>query len=585
MARKRRTKRDNAQWYRVDLHLHTPGSNDYLEPKVSYLDILQKAERCGLDIIAFTDHNTVAGIKGLRKEVEELELLAELNRIRPDERQRLEEFRRLLKKILLLPGFELTATLGFHILGIFPPQTTLRELEHILLNLRVPPTKLDVGATEVGATVDVLTAYRIINESGGLVIAAHANSSHGVAMQGFNFGGQTKIAYTQDPNLHALEVTDLESKRRRTTAKFFNGSKPEYPRRMHCIQGSDAHRINRDPEDKNRLGIGDRVTEVNLPDPSFEALKELFLGNDFSRTRPYRPAQAPFDHVQEARKQGTNIVQSFHETMTRRGGHLHAILCDICAFANTNGGTIFVGLSDNPKDLVKGISKPKSEINTIRNEVEKKITPPLEVQIDEQETQGKKVLQISVPVGDDPPYAIDDNRIYVRDETDTNLAVRDEIVALVKRNLRAKGEFNEVAEEAAQPTSQSSLPVQDGLCSEPKTGVEIVLVENRKGVNYYSLRDLRNGDIVHNVTRKSARKLWQYALTEHETNAVDAKKVDWYGNVGIWKKYKRAGQMRYDLVQRDAKNKLYVYYGVTEDGLHGPWQKMFDSLEDNVNGA
>ncbi len=585
MARKRRTKRDNAQWYRVDLHLHTPGSNDYLEPKVSYLDILQKAERCGLDIIAFTDHNTVAGIKGLRKEVEELELLAELNRIRPDERQRLEEFRRLLKKILLLPGFELTATLGFHILGIFPPQTTLRELEHILLNLRVPPTKLDVGATEVGATVDVLTAYRIINESGGLVIAAHANSSHGVAMQGFNFGGQTKIAYTQDPNLHALEVTDLESKRRRTTAKFFNGSKPEYPRRMHCIQGSDAHRINRDPEDKNRLGIGDRVTEVNLPDPSFEALKELFLGNDFSRTRPYRPAQAPFDHVQEARKQGTNIVQSFHETMTRRGGHLHAILCDICAFANTNGGTIFVGLSDNPKDLVKGISKPKSEINTIRNEVEKKITPPFEVEIDEQETQGKKVLQISVSVGDDPPYAIDDNRIYVRDETDTNLAVRDEIVALVKRNLRAKGEFNEVAEEAAQPTSQSSLPVQDGLCSEPKTGVEIVLVENRKGVNYYSLRDLRNGDIVHNVTRKSARKLWQYALTEHETNAVDAKKVDWYGNVGIWKKYKRAGQMRYDLVQRDAKNKLYVYYGVTEDGLHGPWQKMFDSLEDNVNGA
>lgn len=585
MARKRRTKRDNAQWYRVDLHLHTPGSNDYLEPKVSYLDILQKAERCGLDIIAFTDHNTVAGIKGLRKEVEELELLAELNRIRPDERQRLEEFQRLLKKILLLPGFELTATLGFHILGIFPPQTTLRELEHILLNLRVPPAKLDVGATEVGATVDVLTAYRIINESGGLVIAAHANSSHGVAMQGFNFGGQTKIAYTQDPNLHALEVTDLESKRRRTTVKFFNGSKPEYPRRMHCIQGSDAHRINRDPEDKNRLGIGDRVTEVNLPEPSFEALKELFLGNDFSRTRPYRPAQAPFDHVQEARKQGTNIVQSFHETMTRRGGHLHAILCDICAFANTNGGTIFVGLSDNPKDLVKGINKPKSEINTIRNEIEKRITPPLEVEIDEQETQGKKILQISVSVGDDPPYAIDDNRIYVRDETDTNLAVRDEIVALVKRNLRAKGEFNEVAEEAAQPTSQSSLPVQDGLCSEPKTGVEIVLVENRKGVNYYSLRDLRNGDIVHNVTRKSARKLWQYALTEHETNAVDAKKVDWYGNVGIWKKYKRAGQMRYDLVQRDVKNKLYVYYGVTEDGLHGPWQKMFDSLEDNVNGA
>ena len=224
MARKRQSKRDKLTWYRADLHLHTPGSEDYLEPNAGYLDILQKAESCGLDIIAFTDHNTVAGIRGLRRELEGLELLEQLNRIRPEEKQRLEEFRRLLRKILLLPGFELTATLGFHILGIFSPQTTLRELEHILLNLRVPADNLDLGATQVGATVDVLSAYRIINEAGGLVVAAHANSSHGVAMQGFNFGGQTKIAYTQDPNLHALEVTDLESKRRRTTANFFNGS-------------------------------------------------------------------------------------------------------------------------------------------------------------------------------------------------------------------------------------------------------------------------------------------------------------------------------------------------------------------------
>jgi hypothetical protein len=312
VTRKRRSTRGKMRWYRMDLHLHTPASKDYLDPEASYLDILHKAETNGLDIIAFTDHNTVSGVRRLQKEIEELQLLEKLNRIRPEEKQRLEEFRRLGNQILVLPGFELTATLGFHVLGIFPPETTLRELEHILLTLRVPPEKLDEGRTEVGATVDVLTAYRIINEAGGLAIAAHANSSNGVAMQGFNFGGQTKISYTQDPNLHALEVTDLESKGRRTTATFFIGSKPEYPRRMHCIQGSDAHRLEADPNDKNRLGVGGRITEVNLPEASFEALKELFLSNDFSRTRPFRPTQAPFDHVQAARKQGTNIVQSFH---------------------------------------------------------------------------------------------------------------------------------------------------------------------------------------------------------------------------------------------------------------------------------
>lgn len=575
MARKKRNNRDNRKWYRVDLHLHTPGSEDYLEPELSYLDILQKAESRQLDIIAFTDHNTIKGIRDLRKEVEDLQLLEQLKRIRPNEKQQLDEYRRLSEKILLLPGFELTATLGFHILGIFPAETTTRELEHILLNLRVPPDLLDKGATNVGATVDVLTAYRIINEAGGLAIAAHANSSHGVAMQGFNFGGQTKIAYTQDSNLHALEVTDLESKRRRSTANFFNGSKPEYPRRMHCIQGSDAHRLNRDPHNKNRLGVGDRVTEAQLPEPTFEALKELFLGNDFSRTRPFRPKQAPFDHIQAARQQGTNIVQSFHKSMARRGGHLYGIICDVCAFANTNGGTIFVGISAEPGSQVSGISRPKDAAKIIRSEIERKITPPLEVNIDEQETQRKKVLQISVPVGDDPPYVIDENKIYVRDETDSNLAVRDEIVALVKRSLKSQ-----IAAASTPEKDYANVLSQNGIYPVPKTGVEIVLTEVRKGTNYYSLRDLRNGDVVHNVTRKSARKLWQYALTEHEENAVDVNKVEWYGDIGLWKRYKKGGQTRFDLVQRDPDDTLHVYYGVTEDGIEGPWLKLIDNSGD-----
>ncbi len=579
MARKRRSNSDKMNWYRVDLHLHTPGSNDYLEPDVSYLDILRKAENVGLDIIAFTDHNTVAGIRALRKEVEDLILLEQLNRIRPDEQRRLNEFRRLSEKILLLPGFELTATLGFHILGLFPPETTMRELDHILLTLRVPPQQLDEGSTEVGATVDVLTAYRIINEAGGLVIAAHVNSSHGVAMQGFDFGGQTKIAYTQDSHLHALEVTDLESKRRNRTASFFNGSKPEYPRRMHCIQGSDAHRLSRDPNDKNRLCLGERVTEVYLPEPTFAALKALFQDSDFSRTRPYRPKQEPFDHILAARQQGTNIVQSFYESIARRGGDLHAILCDICAFANTNGGTIFVGVSDNIQTPVVGIAKPDEAINLIRTEVEKKIIPPLNIGIDVHLTQDKKVLQISVPVGDDPPYVIDDNKIYIRDESDSNLAVRDEIVALVKRSLKIKTDMPAPTVEPLSPENPLEPTPINGISPEPKTGVEIVAVEERKGKNFYTLRDLRNGNTVHNVTRQSARKLWQYALTEHETHTVNTQKIEWQGDIGLWKKYKRGGQIRFDLVQRSPDNTLHIYYGVTEDGIHGPWQKLVDNSE------
>lgn len=558
MTRKKR-KQTEPQWRQVDLHLHTPASADYLEPGVSYLDILRQAESRGLDIIAFTDHNTMAGYRAMMEEIHQLELLAQLGRLHKEEKKRLEEYQRLREKILVLPGFEFTATFGFHILGVFSPETDVRELEFLLRRLNIPLEKLDEGSPEVGATTDVLTAYRAIAEAGGIVIAAHANSNNGVAMRGFDFGGQTRIAYTQDPNLHALEVTDLEKKGRRTTARFFDGSKPEYPRRMRCVQGSDAHRLTRDPNDPRHLGVGERVTEVLLPEVSFEALREVFLGDDFARTRPYRPtAKAPFDHVQAAREEGSSIIQDFHERYTRRGGHLYAILSDICAFANTNGGTLYIGVSGDPKEPPAGISSPRQAVQAIQAEIAQRITPPLAVTADVQETQGKKIVRVVVPRGADPPYAIDDNKIYIRSESETGLAVRDEIVNLVRRALMPP-------QEMAEP--------RRGRIESPRTGVEIVATEKRQGVLYHTMRDLRNGNEVKNVTRKSARKLWHYAITQVEEHPVDPGRLQWEGEIALVRKRERGGQARYDLAQRDG-DRVRVYYGVTDDGIHGPWARL-----------
>ncbi len=362
-----RKKTSQRQWYRMDLHLHSPASSDYKQTNVTYLDFLRKAEEKNLDVIAFTDHNSVSGYARMLEEIEQLEMLERLKRLRDNEKTQLDDYRRLREKILILPGFEFTATLGFHILGVFAPETTVRELEHLLLSLRVPADKLDQGSGEVGATSDVLTAYRTINEAGGLAIAAHANSSHGVAMPGFDFGGQTRIAYTQDANLHALEVTDLESTSRRRTAAFFSGTKPEYPRKMHCIQGSDAHKLDFDPKYKNEMGVGDRATEILVDEISFDAIKAIFLGNDFSRTRPHRPtAEEPFDPIREAREQGDNLVQSFHERLGERHIVAKTILQDVVALANTNGGTLYIGASAEARKPVVGVDRPENAINDLQ---------------------------------------------------------------------------------------------------------------------------------------------------------------------------------------------------------------------------
>lgn len=572
----------------MDLHLHTPASVDYKQSNVTYLDFLKKAEEKNLDIIAFADHNSVNGYARYLEEVESLELLERLGRLREDERERLAEYRRLRDKILILPGFEFTATLGFHILGIFPPDTTVREMEHLLLMLRVPPDKLDQGSGEVGATTDALTAYRMINEAGGMAIAAHANSSHGVAMPGFDFGGQTRIAYTQDPNLLALEVTDLESKSRRRTAAFFSGTKPEYPRRMHAIQGSDAHKLVFDPKFKNEMGVGDRATEIYLDELSFDAIKQVFLGNDFSRTRPYRPAaEEPYDPIRDAREQGDTLVQAFHERLHEKRSIARPILQDVVALANTNGGTIYIGASPNVKASVVGVDRPEQAGAELRSAISKEIAPPLEVQVDVVKSQGKNLLQVIVPRGSEAPYALEGSYIYVRSENETGLAHRDEIVQLVREALAVEfaamsappaSEKTTTAEETAsgQPAAEIAVPGVALPVEPPRTGVEIVSSDVRKGVTYYSVRDLRNNRIVQNVTRASARRLWQYAIEEQEKRACDPAKIPWMGSIGICKSHKRGGKLRYDFAQR-VDGQIFVYYGVTDDGIHGAWRKLVEA--------
>jgi hypothetical protein len=390
---------------------------------------------------------------------------------------------------------------------------------------------------------------------------------------------------------------------------------------MHCIQGSDAHRLYRHATDANRLGWGDRVTEILLPEPSFEAIRAVFLGSDFSRTRPYRPTKAPFDHVQAAREEGPSIVTAFHESMAKQGGRLHAIVRDVVAMANTNGGTLYIGVKADPKTAPVGIPDPDEAIAALRLELQRKIVPPLEVKITTVETQGRQVLQLSVPAGTDLPYAVVGTTIYIRQEAETSMAMRDEIVALVRRSLHAEplipavqaggpasarpsmtlGEEAGGGEAEGRPApavleavgdislepGAAMIPLADagspesllpGTVAPPGTGVQILSTTEQKGALYHTMKDLRNGSIVHNVTRESARKLWRYAITEHETNPVQADRVQWSpedDRLGLWKSSRRAGKVRYDLVQRlpnGGHQQILVYYGVTDDGIDGPWR-------------
>lgn len=574
------------QWRLMDLHTHTPASSDYQQPEISGLDILRQAVVRGLDIIALTDHNTVAGYRGMQREIEQLVWLEELGRINANEQRKLDEYRRVLDRLLVLPGFEFTATFGFHILGIFPPETPVSYLEHLLLTLNVPIESLHHGSQNVGATSDVLTAYRVINEAGGLCIAAHANSSHGVVMRGLDIGGQTRIAYTQDPNLHALEVTDLEKRGRYTTRRFFDGSKPEYPRPMRCIQGSDAHRLVRESENSPYLGVGDRPTEILLEEVSFDALARVIKGNDHSLTRPYRGTAKAIDFVQLAREEGESLVQAFHPSMAQRGGHLDRVLRDICAMANTNGGTIYIGLSADPNEKPEGVRDPSKSIESLRNAVTKRFSPEPELMLDSLPTQGVKIVRVAVQAGPDVPYAIDNNNFYVRDEEDSSLAVRDEIVALVERTTGQRspvaapsegnaGSFEMPPTPTPMPPPQRQPEVRESGLEPPRTGAEIVESQKRDGTIYHTLRDLRNGNVIKGVTRSSARRLWHYAIMQVESGNIKPESFKWRGDMAVVNERRKGDTVMYDLAMRDGDD-VRLFFGVTESGLSDKWVDLVE---------
>jgi hypothetical protein len=228
-------------------------------------------------------------------------------------------------------------------------------------------------------------------------------------------------------------------------------------------------------------------------------------------------------------------------------------------------------LSADKKKKPVGISDTTAAMNTIRQEIERMITPPIEVAIDVQETQAVKVVRLVVPRGGDPPYAIDDNRIYVRDEAETSLAVRDEIVQLVLRSRSGP------VVDSPQPADE--MEQVTGRVEPPRTGVEIIASEERQGTTYHTMRDLRNGNVVKNVTRKSARKLWHYAIAQQEGKPLKTEKVQWHGDIGLLQRRKYRNQVMYDLVQRE-NGGVRIYYGVTEAGVHGEWQRLVGGEDD-----
>jgi len=263
-----------SKWWKVDFHAHSPASYDYNaeegriaadSDKPSFREWLITYMQNGIDAIVITDHNNHKGIDEARK------------RLRQLEKEEVPEYRPLS----IFSGVEITASSGYHLLGIFDVDTPSRLIDELIVKIGYPTDKRNSGtATSDKSVVEI---SKIIEDFGGLPIPAHADQPKGVFDPKINTGGivvpQTERITTPNGTLvqalkdsgviHAIEVLTTEG----AAIAAKNGWVP--------ILGSDAHHL-RPPTDSRRIENpkfpGSHFTWVKMEKPNLAGIK-LAIGD------------------------------------------------------------------------------------------------------------------------------------------------------------------------------------------------------------------------------------------------------------------------------------------------------------------
>jgi DNA repair ATPase RecN len=244
------------KYRKLDLHIHTPASADFVRPDSTSDEqlataIVDQAIKMGLDAIAVTDHNSGEWVDLVKKAA-------------------------VPKSLVVFPGVEITteAGAGVHIIALFDPTKGSVHVRDLLSKLGLKPE--DHGKEKTVVQKSPSEVMVIISQCGALAVAAHINSSHGVFKE---MSGQSRTQVIQHPSLRAVEATDYTDEEKKKTRKravdLLDGSDPEYKRTIAVIQSSDnpglpgkgGHSI---------AGIGSRFTCFKMEKIDLLSLRNCF---------------------------------------------------------------------------------------------------------------------------------------------------------------------------------------------------------------------------------------------------------------------------------------------------------------------
>lgn len=120
--------------------------------------------------------------------------------------------------------------------------------------------------------------------------------------------------------------------------------------------------------------------------------------------------------------------ENLHTDFKERIDSVDELAKDLVCFANTDGGQLILGIAKDR--AIVGVSDVDATNRTVDNVAYNNCEPPITVIQEVLEDEGKKVVVINIPKGDQRPYRTNRGLYYVRTSSGCRPASREELLRL-----------------------------------------------------------------------------------------------------------------------------------------------------------
>lgn len=133
------------------------------------------------------------------------------------------------------------------------------------------------------------------------------------------------------------------------------------------------------------------------------------------------------NRLRELILQGENIGVEFKSARA----HPDAIAKELVAFANTQGGSLLVGVENG--GVITGLDSLHDHEERMANIARNNLIPPLSITMDRVETSEGNVLMVTVPKGSERPYQTNKHQFLVRVGSTNRVASQGELMRLFQQ--------------------------------------------------------------------------------------------------------------------------------------------------------